>query len=353
MNFIRLVVVDDSLFIRKAITRLFETSSIIKVIATASTGEDLIENIKNWRPDIIILDLFMPGIGGIKTLEILATEYPDIPVIVMSTHSQKDAPITIESLYKGAVDFIDKQEYSLVDFERLRNAITEKILSIVSNKNNPSKIKIKTEAGDKTEKIDVIKFEKSTKNFDIIAIGASTGGPPVIQTILEDIEYSPVPIVVVQHMPVGFTRHFAERLDKSLALNVLEANNDMKLSANTCYIAPSGFHLEIIKKEGSLFTMLSENKKKYSHCPSVDVLFFSLSDIAEKVIAVLLTGMGDDGARGMKKLYDRGAYTIAQDEATSIIFGMPRVAIECQAVKEILPYDKIGKRLKNLLYENS
>lgn len=349
MNHIRLVVVDDSLFIRKAITRLFEKSSIIDVVGTASNGEELLKNIKNWLPDIIILDLFMPGIGGIKTLEILSRDYPDIPVIVMSTYSQKNASITIEALYKGAVDFIDKKEYSLIDFERLRKDITEKILNIVKNKKILNKTKAKENLVEITEKDNVEKLGDNTNDFYIITIGASTGGPPVIQSILEDLEYSPVPIVVVQHMPDGFTKHFAERLDRSLSLNVLEAQNNMKLTANTCYIAPAGFHLEVKEREGSLFTVLSKNKDNLLHCPSIDVLFFSLTDIAEKVIAVLLTGMGDDGAKGMKKLYDKGAYTIAQDEATSTIFGMPRVAIEYQAVKEVLPYYKIGKRLKSIL----
>lgn len=353
MSIIRLVVVDDSLFVRKAIVRLFEKVTTIKVVGTAATGEELIDNIRIWLPDIIILDLFMPGMGGIKTLEILTKDYPDIPVIVMSTHSQKDAPLTIESLYKGAVDFIDKQEYSLVDFEKLRNTITEKILSIVQKKKHPTKTKIKEEVREKTDEAQYISSNKTAKNFDIIAIGASTGGPPVVQNILQDIGYSPVPIVVVQHMPIGFTKHFAERLNNSLSLKVIEAVNDMKLSENTCYIAQAGFHLEIKKKEGNFYTALSENKIKYSHCPSVDVLFLSLCNIAERVIAVLLTGMGDDGAKGMKKLFDGGAYTIAQDEATSVIFGMPRVAIEYQGVKEVLPDEKIGKRLKDLIFENN
>ncbi len=350
---IRVAVVDDSTFIRKAILRMLSDEPMIRVVGSAGSGEELLTHLEDWRPDVITLDLDMPGMGGLATLDRIMVRRPT-PVIILSTHSGKGAPLTIEALHRGATDFIDKQQYSLVDFEALRAVLIERIFQ-VTNRTPPEAVE-ELDAPPPTPDFmtvaDVSEVEEPTA-FDLIVIGASTGGPPTLQRILEDLGDSvSVPVVIVQHMPVGFTEAFAERLNAYLPLQVGEAHSMEHLLPDTVYIAPAGSHLRIERQGNDLIAELSAFPQGMVHVPSVDVLFDSTADVVgHRAIGALLTGMGRDGAQGMAALKYRGSYTLCQDEASCVVFGMPRAALALGAVHEVATPDVMGKRIQELIAE--
>lgn len=347
---IRVAVVDDSTFIRKAITRMLEGEPDLVVVGSAGSGEELLTHLEEWSPDVVTLDLDMPGMGGLATLDRLTSLRPT-PVIILSTHSGKGAPLTIEALHRGATDFIDKQRYSLVDFGALRGVLLEKIFQVTGHQRDEtpeepsSTIVVQAPAVDE---------EKHDGDYDVILLGASTGGPPVLQTILEVLGKSvAVPVVIVQHMPRGFTQAFAERLNAYLPLMVREAQPGEHLLPDTVYIARAGDHLRIQRRDDKLVAEVSPFPKNLTHMPSVDVLFESAARaVGQRAAAALLTGMGTDGAKGMAALKAVGAYTLCQDETSSIVFGMPRAAMSLNAVREIGDPDAIGLRLRELVRPN-
>jgi len=356
---VRVAVVDDSTFIRKALERMLRDHPQIEIAGSASSGEELLANLERWRPDVVTLDLDMPGMGGLETLDHLMARRP-LPVIIMSTHSGEGAPLTIEALHRGAVDFIDKQRYSLVDFAALRAVLLDKIFHVTGTElqedvaDEPDAAESSTEIpslADWAERRAAPEPPPSRCAFDLIAIGASTGGPPTVQAILEDLGASvPVPILVAQHMPVGFTQAFAERLNAHLALTVREAQDGERLLPSTVYIGPAGQHLRVRRGDEGLRVELGRHPESAAHKPSVDVLFRSVATAAgRRAIGILLTGMGRDGARGLARVRDVGGHTLVQDEASSVVYGMPRAAVMLDAAREVLPASRIGPRLRELL----
>ena len=337
---VRLAVVDDSLFVRKAISRLFEGDERILIVGVAASGEELLANLQNWRPTAVTLDLSMPGMGGLATLDELMRRRP-VPVIVLSAHTSQEAPLTIEALNRGAVDFVDKQQYSLVDFDALRSVLGEKLLNI-SGVPRPAPLSAPPPPAcqPRATRCDA---------FEMLLIGASTGGPPAIEQILREVGAVDVPIAIVQHMPVGFTAAFASRLNAHLPIEVREAAHGTPFAAGVAHVAPAGLHLRLKREGERLITVLARHPEETVHRPSVDVLFGSAEPFAPRVLAILLTGMGDDGARGLSTLAAAGAHTIAQDEATSIVYGMPRAALSLGAVCEQLPLPLVGRRVGELL----
>ena len=330
--------------------RMLDDEPLIEVVGSAGSGEELLTHLDAWRPDVITLDLDMPGMGGLAALDRVMVRRPT-PVIILSTHSGKGAPLTIEALHRGATDFIDKQQYSLVDFEALRAVLIEKIFQVTDRRPPAAEPEIEGEHDDSPLE-PILPVEAAQPSaYDLIVIGASTGGPPTLQKILEDMGDSvSVPIVVVQHMPVGFTYAFAERLNAYLPLQVSEAHSMEHLLPDTVYIAPAGSHLKISRHHGKLIAETSAYPKGMVHVPSVDVLFDSAAKVAgRRVVGAILTGMGRDGARGMAALKYRGAYTLCQDEASCIVFGMPRAALGLGAVTEVATPEKMGRRIQQLL----
>ncbi len=339
MSGVRVAVADDSSFLRKAVARMLAGEPGIELVGSASRGEELLDNLDRWRPDAVILDLSMPGIGGLATLDEIMVRRP-VPVVILSTYSRKGAPQTIEALHRGAVDFLDKQQFSLVDFDALRQALVGKIREVTAPRapEEPALAPARRAPVDERE-----------APTEVVLIGASTGGPPAIERILRDLAGDvPVPILIVQHMPAGFTRAFAERLNIQLPLEVREPVDGELLQPGTVYIAPGGFHLRLASDRDRLVAVVGSEPEDAPHRPSVDVLFTSAAAAGARAAAVLLTGMGQDGAEGMARLAERGALTIAQDEATSIIFGMPRAAAAMGGVREMLPLPEIGARLRRL-----
>ena len=347
MRTIRIAVVDDSIFIRKAMVRILRSDERVEVIGVAGSGEELLEHLDEWKPDLISLDLSMPGMGGLRTLDEIMARRPT-PVIILSSLAHETAPLTIEALHRGAVDFIDKQRYSLVDFQSLSEVLLEKILEIVTVEGSDA-APIE-ERVSKTTPTPVRPRPAAQSEFDALLIGASTGGPLAIQTVLEALreDFQP-PVVIVQHMPSGFTTAFAERLNSHLPFSVLEASDGDPLLPYTTYLAPGGRHLMLEHNGEDLVIALSDSDDGSLHCPSVDRLFLSAAEIlGPRALAALLTGMGRDGAEGLSVLADRGAYTVAQDEESSVVFGMPRAAIEKGAAREVLPLPEIGPRIREL-----
>jgi two-component system chemotaxis response regulator CheB len=347
----RVAVVDDSTFIRKAIIRMLEDDPQIEVVGSAGSGEELLTHFETWRPDVVTLDLDMPGMGGLATLDRITALRPT-PVIILSTHSGKGAPLTIEALHRGATDFIDKQNYSLVDFEALRNVLVDKIVHVTGRSRSAEAEAEEIEEAAEPADDEAQPPAPLPSAYDLIVIGASTGGPPILQEILDVLgESMPVPVVIVQHMPIGFTHAFAERLNAYLPLQVREAKPSEKLLPDTVYIAQAGSHLRIRRHEAELFAELSPHPKDLVHIPSIDILFESAARaVGRRTIAALMTGMGRDGARGMAALKHRGAYTLCQDEQSCVVFGMPRAALALGAVRETAPPQKIGVRLRELVF---
>jgi two-component system, chemotaxis family, protein-glutamate methylesterase/glutaminase len=347
MSRIRVAVADDSSFLRQAVARMLASEPGIELVGSAPTGEVLLENLDCWRPDAVILDLSMPGIGGLATLDEIMARRP-VPVVILSTHSHKGAPQTIEALHRGAMDFLDKQQFSLVDFEALRRALTGKIREVAVRRTKPVRA-TEPAFSPLAPRVNTPLPFPEAGGLDVLLIGASTGGPPAIERILRDLGPDfPVPVVIVQHMPAGFTRAFAKRLSAQLHLPVREAADGEPIEEGTVYIAPGGLHLRIARSRGRLLAEVGAEPEDVPHRPSVDVLFVSAAELGLRSVAVLLTGMGQDGAEGMAKLAARGALAIAQDEATSVVFGMPRAAAAAGGVHEMLPLPDIGARLRRI-----
>ncbi len=359
---LRVAVVDDSSFVRRAIARMLGDDPRLEIVGQASSGEELLAQLEHWQPDVITLDLSMPGMGGLQTLDRIMSQRPT-PVIILSTHSAKDAPLTIEALHRGAMDFIDKQRYSLVDFESLRAVITEKILEVTEG-TVPLTDKTLTEKSllqdvstpepvPEEAAVQGDPKELCSKYFDLLLVGASTGGPPTIQRLLQDLGPEvPVPVAIVQHMPQGFTKAFAERLNAVLPLQVHEAIDGEPLLPAHVYIAPAGLHLRFSTSDDRYLVSLEAEPADVTHRPSVDVLYEAAAKtVGSRVLAVLMTGMGSDGAVGMMRLRHKGAYTVVQDQDSCVVYGMPRAAVKLQAAREEVAMEGMGKRLLEILHK--
>lgn len=340
MSGIRIAVVDDSPFIRKALSWMLAEEPDLQLVGTAARGEELLANLQHWRADLIILDLAMPGMGGLATLEEILIRRPT-PVIILSDNLRQGVPLAVEALHWGALDFVDKRDLSLVDFDALRKVIVGRIRQLTRESRKPVVVDV-TEAAKKPAPRGLHSLPA------LLLIGASTGGPPAVERVLRDLGPGVrCPVLIAQHMPPGFTRAFAARLSSHLPLEVREVAEGETLLAGMAYVAPGGFHTLVQSRRHRLTARLSATADKVQ--PSVDVLFTSAAAaLGPRAAAALLTGMGDDGAQGMAELARAGSHTIAQDEATSAVFGMPRAAIDAGAARETLPLSLIGGRLREL-----
>ncbi len=363
MKPVRLAIVDDAAFIRSALVRLLKNTPI-SVVGTARSGEELLAHLDEWRPDVITLDLNMPGMGGLATLDrIMQTRAT--PVIILSTHSGEGAPLTLEALSRGAADFIDKEAYSLVDFQALRQVLVARILALTRGAQNKSDVQPSVRRGEQQHGSMRQPFSSGEqplssrkqplsptkqRRYDLAVIGASTGGPRAVEHLLRQLGPAGVPVAIVQHMPKRFTRAFADRLDGMLPCPVREAGNGDVMRPDTVYIARGDEHMRVIVDGDAMKVRLSDSPESTSHRPSVDVLFESVAECAaNRTVAVLLTGMGRDGAQGMLSLYRKGAHTIVQDQESCVVYGMPRAAVEAGATQEVIPLNGIAPRMRNLL----
>ncbi|MEE4245115.1 MAG: chemotaxis response regulator protein-glutamate methylesterase [Kangiellaceae bacterium] len=334
-NKIKVLIVDDSALIRLLLTEILSKDDEIEVVGAAEDPLEARDKIKRSNPDVITLDVEMPKMDGITFLSNLMRLRP-MPVVMISTLTEKGADITMKALELGAFDFVAKPS---VDVKDNLNQYSEEIISKVKT---AARSNIGASSQNHTNSVSPSKSAVNNR-FDIIAIGASTGGTEAIKRVVTELPANLPPIVMAQHIPDVFSTSYAQRLDGLTDIKVIEVRESLELMPGHAYLAPGDDHLYIYKKGSKYFANIKKSEKVNRHRPSVDVLFDSVADVAGKrAIGAILTGMGADGARGLKKMKDTGAITIAQDEASSIVWGMPGAAVAMDAVTKVLPLDKIA-----------
>lgn len=347
MKKIKVLVVDDSALMRKIISDMINEESDMEVIGTARNGEDLLAKLANNLPDIITLDVEMPKIDGITALKELKKINIHVPVIVLSSVSQKGSNMTMECLEAGAFDFLPKPSGSIsLDINKVKVDLVQKIRlayekGAIHNKSIAKPIKNETKVAD--NKSFVSRISRIGK-IDAVVIGASTGGPKALYTVITALpEELGVPVFVVQHMPVGFTKAFAERLNLNSKIKVVEAADGMNVEKNTVYIAPGGFHMEVHSDKK---IHLNTEPTIWGVRPAVDKLFVSAAKIyGSHILSAVLTGMGKDGAQGTIEIKESGGITIAEDKSTCTIYGMPKAAFETGKVDVVLPIGNIASEI--------
>jgi two-component system chemotaxis response regulator CheB len=353
---IRVLIVDDSALTRKILREILSKDTEIEVVGTAADPYVARTKIKQLNPDVLTLDIEMPKMNGINFLKNIMRLRP-MPVVMVSTLTQNGADLALEALGLGAVDYVGKpdinSETSLADYsEEIVNKI--KIAASVNRTTSPYTNKPRAFIPSQTDK-STISF-KGNNGHAIVAIGASTGGTEAIKEIITSLKPDTYSLVVVQHIPSAFSRAFAERINNISALEVCEAKHNQKILPGHAYIAPGDQHLKIYRDENtnSFYCKLDDGDAINRHKPSVDVLFRSACRSAgNNTIGILLTGMGSDGALGLKEMRDSGAVTIAQDEQSSIVWGMPGEAVKIQAADFILPLNKIADKVAELMQKCS
>lgn len=342
---INVLVIDDSPLVRQLLSHLLNDADDIKVIATAEDPYEARDLIKKFNPDVLTLDIEMPKMDGIAFLRNIMKLRP-MPVIMVSTLTAKGAAITLEALSIGAVDFISKPKSDLTNqLIYYKQELIDKVRLAYKSKVRPLATQLTTNSP----------LSGAMLSNRLIAIGASTGGTEAIQSVLTRLPANTPPVVIAQHIPAAFSASFAKRLNGNCQMTVMEAQGGEKLEVGKAYLAPGNQHMIIERKGNLLFTKLLDSEPVNRHKPSVDVLFDSVAACAPKTtIGVILTGMGKDGAKGLLKMKKAGSYTIAQDEASSVVWGMPGAAVEIEAHHEQMHLDKIAQKLLLLLKtENS
>lgn len=328
----RVFLVDDSAFVRRALTRVLAIEPEFQVVGEAASGADALARIPQADPDLVTLDLAMPGMGGLELLPALLRWKPTLKVLMLSAHTRDGAESTVAALAAGAADFVDKTTFSVMDLEHLRREVVDRMRAM-----SPARA-----TGSVSAPGPVI--GPALHGCRLAVIGASTGGPAAVQRILQGLPAAfPFPIVVVQHMPAGFTRPFAQRLATLSRLRVMEAEDGMRLSPGMAVIAPAGTHLRL---SPSLSVILSLEPREARHVPSVDVTMRSAARAQPSgVLGVLLTGMGEDGAEGMAAIRAAGGITVAQSEASCVVYGMPRAAVLRGGAGWVLALEEIAELL--------
>lgn len=316
----RVFLVDDSAFVRRALTRVLALEPAFQVVGEAASGAEALARIPAADPDLVTLDVEMPGIDGLQVLPALLRWKPSLKVLMLSAHTRDGAEATVAALAAGAVDFIDKTTFNVMDLEYLRREVVERFRAVVPARemNGAGARRTAQREGPPPDAL---------ARCELCVIGASTGGPAAVQRIVQALPAAfPLPIVVVQHMPVGFTRPFAERLDSLSRVQVREAEDGVRLAPGTVLVAPAGSHLRL---SPNLAVVLSPEPSDAKHIPSVDVTMRSAARARPgKVLGILLTGMGEDGAEGMAMIRAGGGTTIAESESSCVVYGMPRAAVQ-------------------------
>ncbi len=344
----RVLVIDDSAYNRRALAEMLEKSSGIEVVGTAPDGEQGLKKALMLKPDVITLDLEMPIMDGFTFLRLLMVKMPT-PVIVISARDH-DTNV-FKALELGAVDFLSKPTARISkELMNIENDLISKVevLSNLSMDNVTKRMEGHVDTA--PPKTDIKGEKKRKEKFEVMAIGSSTGGPPALQSLFTSLPPEfPLSIVVSQHMPPGFTRAFSDRLDRLLPFDVSEAKSGDKVVKGRILIAPGGHHMTFKKVKDGVEVEISERDGNDIYAPSVDKMFTSVAEIfEERAIGVILTGMGNDGKNGVKKIKRSKGYIIAESEETAIVYGMPREAVNAGAVDKILPLNDIGSQVCKL-----
>ncbi len=359
MSNIRVLVVDDSSLMRRTLSHILETAPEIKVIGTASNGQEAVEMAKKLRPDVITLDVIMPVMDGIAALKAIVSA-TNARVVMVSSETQEGSRLTIEALSLGAVDYVTKTSGQVsLDIAKVAAELISKVKTAYKSKTilldpvNSAGRKFRQIISDLSLANQAARQEKQADKTgtgarkELVAIASSTGGPAALQVVLAGLPGDlPSGLVIVQHIAEGFSRALADKLNEVSALEVKLCLDTDEIKRGLVLLAPAGQHVTVRKMGDRNFAVLSREPANTLHRPSADVLFSSVaSTFGQRSCAVILTGMGDDGAKGMKEIRDRGGVTIAQNESTSVIFGMPKAAIEMGAIQIVAPINEIASRI--------
>lgn len=345
---IRVLIVDDSAFMRRALAKMLESDPSIVVAATARSGEEAIEKAAEFRPDVITMDVEMPGIGGLEAVREIAS-HQRVPIIMVSALTQEGAETTFRALELGAVDFVAKPDAAYDNINDVARDLVAKVLTFaqrtvvpqpkraleIARPKPPPRLRIARRAG---------------VEYECVAIGTSTGGPVALSRIIPQLPSTfATPIVIVQHMPLGFTRPLSERLNAQSKINVVEAADGMPLEAGSAYVIPSGRQSALERSHGHTVVRLIDDDGSSLHVPSVDVMIDAVAErYGAHAVGVILTGMGQDGVQGLRKLKARGGYVIGQDEHSCVVYGMPRAAEKAGLVDRVLPLSEVPGALCDL-----
>jgi two-component system, chemotaxis family, protein-glutamate methylesterase/glutaminase len=341
--FIRVLIVDDSAFMRIALSRMISSEAGLEVIGTACDGSEALDKIGALDPDVVTLDVQMPGLGGLETLRCIMGRFPR-PVIMVSSTTEKDAENTFNALGAGAFDYVPKQlSTTSLDILHIRPDLIAKIHAAALSRKLPSSMPARKPARSVPEH-----REPSSTTPAIIAIGTSTGGPKALQEILPLLPSDlPVPILIVQHMPPGFTAPFAQRLNHLCSLEVREATHREPIERGVVYIAPAGFHMTVERFLDSRPILSLDTQPEASlHVPSVDLMMKSVAKAYRTLaMGIIMTGMGSDGGEGMAAIYRSGGLTLGQDEASCIVYGMPRACADLGVLRRVVPLEEIPAQI--------
>ncbi|WP_378151697.1 protein-glutamate methylesterase/protein-glutamine glutaminase [Chungangia koreensis] len=352
----KLLIVDDSAFMRKLIADFFEGHPTIQVVGIARNGKDALTKISHLQPDVITLDIEMPEMDGLQALKAIMEEHP-IPVVMLSSMTKAGADATLKAMEYGAFDFVAKPSGTIsLDLHRVRDDLIEKV--VAGSEAKVSKLK-KVEKAVRESGLQKPKPALPSRpnpflhgRKKLVVIGTSTGGPRALQTVLSGISADiDAPILIVQHMPPGFTKSLAERLNQICSIHVKEAEHGELVKRGTAYIAPGGFHMKI-KVVGSALSLYLDGDEppRGGHRPAVDVLFESVSFIGKDLIAVIMTGMGADGTKGLRQMKSRNnVVAIAESQQTCIVYGMPKSAVESNLVDDVVDLENIAKTIMKYL----
>ncbi|NWF37099.1 chemotaxis-specific protein-glutamate methyltransferase CheB [Mariprofundus sp. KV] len=346
---IKILIVDDSAVYRLLLKKALNGVSDIEVVGVASDGQEAIELIPSLKPDVLTLDLNMPRMNGMETLAVLSVKYPHVKVVVVAAATYKDAESAVSILEAGAFDVVVKPKANdPTPMRTLSDELIPKLQAAVQKKTSLQK----SVSAQTTPVVKAPIVQRSSNGYqpDIVAIGSSTGGPAALSEVVKGLPADcPVPIVIVQHMPKLFIESLCSRLDSLTSLNCCVAEDGMGLHAGSVYFAPGESHLDVVRAAGEKLKARLHDGPPEHHCrPAVDVTLRSLHALAPSVstLVVILTGMGADGAKGAKLLADANARVIAQDEATSVVWGMPGQTVKLGAANEVLALRDIASAIK-------
>jgi len=337
------MIIDDSSVVRRAVTEALSHDSDISIVGTASNGKIALQRILQWSPEVLILDVEMPESDGFELLRVLRTDFPKIRTIMFSSATQRGAVQTIEALSLGASDYVAKPTinhpggYSAA----VKQVAGELIPKIKQFRPQPNWTKVLAKAAKPVEELAVDRALSRT--IQIVAIGVSTGGPAALSRVIPELPKGfPIPIVIVQHMPPVFTSMLAERLHQGGGVKVVEGMDGMMLEPGVAYIAPGNYHMTVRPKEGKVVLQMNQ-EPPVNYCrPSVDVLFRSVAEVyGGETLGIIMTGMGQDGLNGIRAMKSKGAMVFAQDQASSVVWGMPSFVVREGLADCVLPLDEM------------
>jgi len=356
MKKIRVLIVDDAALVRQMLTEMLQTDPMIEVIGTASDPYIAREKIKSLKPDVLTLDVEMPRMDGLTFLRNLMRLRP-MPVVMVSSLTAQGADVTLQALELGAIDFVTKprvdlahslQDYTTEIIAKIKIASTARVRALERPMGQSLDVSPKYTADAILQQRQSESHFKTTER--IVALGASTGGTEAIKEVLMSLPAGAPGMVITQHIPEAFSGPFARRMNSISAMTVCEAQDGQHILPGHIYIAPGNRHL-LVARDGARYVCRLHNGSPVNrHRPSVDVLFRSVAQhVGPNAVGVLLTGMGDDGARGLKEMHEAGAYTLAQDEKTSVVWGMPGQAVKLGGVDEVLPLGEVATTILKLV----